>query len=121
MAKAYANAFDMFNANEVKTAKIEALGGAEIKYRELTMTEADSFSQRLIKDYGADGSKPVIDFDEATKLKYEKVALVLIEPKMSVKDLMMLPSSAVGAINEINTLLDGSADDSVDKEGNSES
>jgi hypothetical protein len=121
MAKAYANAFDMFNANEVKTAKIEALNGAEVKYRELTMTEADSFSQRLIKDYGTDGSKPVIDFDEATKIKYEKASLVLIEPKMSVEDLRALPSSAMGAINEINALIDGSDDDSVDEEGNSES
>ena len=120
MAKKFENAFAMFNATETKTAKIEALGGAEIEYRELTMAEQDAFSKRIVKSYGADGKSPEIDFEEANKIKYEKAALVLITPAMTVDDLMGLPASAADAINEINALVDPevNSSDEMDKEGN---
>jgi hypothetical protein len=112
------NVFDMFSTSETHTAEIKALNGAKVTYRYLTMAEQDAFSKRLVKDFGADGSKPIIDFEEATKIKYEKAALILVEPKMSVKDLMALSSNAVEAINEINALIEGE-DEGVDEEGNS--
>ena len=114
----YTNAFAMFAAVENKTAVIKALGGATITYRDLTMNEADAFSQRLIKSYGKDGGAPEIDYDEANKIKYEKVALILIEPKMSVDDLKKLSVHALEAINEISALVDPETKDETDKKGN---
>jgi len=120
MAKTtYANAFDLFNATEEKVAKIEALGGAEVKYRELTMAETDGFAKRLIKDYGTDGSSPVIDFDEATVIKYEKMALALLSPKVTVDELMAKPTSFAPVVNEIVALIDGRDEgEELDEEGN---
>ncbi len=111
------NAFALFTT-EPKKAKIEALDGAEITYRELTMLENDSFSKRLVKGYGDDGVTPEIDFEEATLIKYEKASAMLIEPAMTVEELQELASSALGAINEIIAL--GESKDMLDKEGNSE-
>jgi len=119
MAKTnYSNAFAKFLNNDVKTAKIEALDGAEIKYRDLTMAESDAFTNRLIKDVKKDG-KADIDFVEANKIKYEKVALILIEPQMTVEELRAFPSSAAEAINEINALVDQAVGQEAD-EGNLE-
>jgi len=115
MAKT-SNPFAIFANNEVKTATIEALGGAEIKYRELTMSENDNFTKRLVKDYGTDGSNAEIDFDEAAEIKYEKVALMLIEPAVTVEYLKGLTGKASEAINEINALND--ANEALDNEGN---
>jgi hypothetical protein len=119
MAKTdFSNAFAKFANHEVKTATIKALDGAEVQYRELTMAENDAFTKRLIKDFGKDGKEAEIDFNEANEIKYEKVALMLIEPKMTIEDLKALPASAIDAINEINAL--GEMNASVDKEGNSD-
>ncbi len=106
------NPFTIFVAAK-KTAKIDALGGAEVTYRDLTMMENDEFSKRLIKDYN-DG-KPEIDFDEASEIKYEKAALILVDPVMTVEELKALPSSALSAINEINALIDPKDEDEAEK------
>ena len=119
MAKTdFSKAFAKFANHEVKTATIKALDNAEIQYRELTMAEVDTFSKRLIKGYGEDGKTPEIDFDEANEIKYEKVAMILIQPKMTVEELKALPASAVEAINEINALVDGEDAEGVDEKGN---
>ena len=118
MAKTdFSNAFAKFANHEVKVAVIKALDNAEIKYRELTMAESDAFTKRLIKDFGKDGKDAEIDFNEANEIKYEKVATMLVEPKMTIEDLKALPASAIGAINEINAL--GEAQPETDAEGNS--
>jgi len=120
MAKTdFSQAFAKFANNEVKVAKIAALDGAEIKYRELTMTENDAFTNRLIKDVDKNGD-PEIDFKEANEIKYEKAAMILVEPKMTVKELKALPASASEAINEINALIDAQKDDVATPEGNLE-
>jgi hypothetical protein len=120
MAKTdFSNAFAKFANHEVKTAKIKALDGAEIKYRELTMAETDAFTARIVKKYATDNADAEIDFNAAAEIKYEKVALMLIEPKMTVEELKALPASATAAITEINSLVED--DDMVDNEGNLES
>jgi len=114
--KDYAQAFAKFSTG-VKVAKIKALDNAEIQYRELTMLESDEFINRFIKEVNEDGS-PKFDIEEAMQVKYEKVALILIEPKMTVEDLRALPASASDAINEIIALVDISEADLSDEEGN---
>ena len=120
MAKTdFSQAFAKFANNEVKTAKIKALDNAEIKYRELTMAENDAFTNRLIKDVTKDGEAE-IDFKEANEIKYEKAAMILVEPTMTVKELKALPASTSEAINEINALVEAQKDDIAGSEGNSE-
>lgn len=116
MAGKTLNPFDQFLTSE-KTVHIEALG-ADIRFRDLTMGEADAFNKRLLKDYDGKGD-PSIDLAEATKINYEKIALALIEPKMSVTKLQALGTTASVAINEIIKAIDG-REDGVDEEGNSE-
>ena len=83
------------------------------------MAETDAFTARIVTKYATDSTEAEIDFDAASEIKYEKAALVLIDPKMTVEELKALPASATAAINEINALVE--TDDMVDKEGNSES
>ena len=112
------NPFDVFRKDLEKTATVEGLDG-EIKYRELTMGEADAFNKRLLKDYDGKGD-PSIDMNEATKIGYEKIELCMIEPKMTVKQLQKLPASASKTINAIIRLIDGNTDEVIDEEtGNS--
>lgn len=114
MAKGF-NPFDAY-AVENKTVHIEALN-ADITLRELTIAEADAFNKRLLKGYTGKG-EPEINMEEATKINYEKVALAMVEPKMSVEQLQALPSSASKAIQEIVKHIDGREDIEDEEEGN---
>ena len=116
MAKTFVNPFDAFQTTE-KIVHIEALE-ADVKLRDLTMAEADAFNARLLKGYTGKGD-PEIDMAEATKINYEKVALAMLEPKMTVAQLQALPTSASKAIGEIVKAIDG-REDEVDEEGNEE-
>jgi hypothetical protein len=119
MAKAdFSNAFAKFANHEIKVATIKALDNAEIQYRELTMSEVDMFSKRLIKSYGEDNKTPEIDFDEASEIKYEKASLILVEPKMTVEQLKALPAGAIDAFNEINLLVENDEEGALDEKGN---
>ncbi len=116
MAKS-TNPFAIFNAMEEKTAHIEALN-ADIKYRELTMSESDAFNKRLLKDYKGVG-EPTVDLSEASAISYEKIALCLIDPIMTVDDLKNLPTSAAKAIGEISKVIEGREDEGDEEsEGN---
>ena len=118
MAKTLLDPFAVFANNEVKTAKIEALNGAEIQYRELTMAENDAFTKRLIKNYGkGDGQEAEIDFEAASEIKYEKAALIIMGPTTyTVDQFKAMGVGATAAINEINSLLDDADSDEVDSE-----
>ena len=112
------NPFDKF-VTETKTAHIDSLD-YDITYRELTMAESDAFNKRLIKGYDKENGAE-FDMNEATQVGYEKIELCLIDPKMTAEDLKKLGTSATKAINEILKVIEGGADDMVDKEtGNSE-
>ena len=98
------NIFAQFAGHEVKTATIEALDGAEIKYRTLTIKEADDFQKKMIKSFNDEG-KPELNFDAMSKVRNEKIALCLIEPKMTVKELEELSAEAGKALAEIEALV----------------
>ena len=110
--------FDIFTEHMVKTAKIKALGGAEIKYRELTLNENDEFNERMVKDFDASTGASSVDIKAAQAIKYEKAALMLIEPKKTAEELKALPLTAGDAIDEILALQKSEEDDLVDEEGN---
>ncbi len=116
MAKILANVFAQFQGHEPKKAFIEALGGAEIEYRTLTMKENDDFQKRTVKGFDSEG-KPEFNYDEFSKIKYEKVAMGLIEPAMTVEELNALDGEAAKAIAEIEALISGTSE-LVDEEGN---
>jgi len=101
-----------------KTAKIEALNGEEITYRELTLLEVDTLNLALMSDKGVDANgQPTIDYAKASRIKYEKVALMVMKPKVTVEELYALPNNMRGAIDEILALV-GEDGDVVDSEGN---
>ena len=113
--KKLAGVFAQFAGHETKTAMVEALG-AEIKYRTLTMKESDDFQKRTVKGFDKDG-KPDFNFDAISQLRNEKIALCMVEPKMTIKDLEGLSSEAGKSLLEIEALISGTAD-LTDEEGN---
>ena len=115
MAK-LANVFAQFQGHTEKKANIKALDGAEITYRTLTMKENDAFQKRTVKGFDSEG-KPEFNFDEFSKIKYEKIALGLIEPVMTVAELEDLDGDATKVLNEIEALISGTKE-LVDDEGN---
>jgi hypothetical protein len=114
------NIFAQFAGATEKEATLttEPLAGKKIKYRELTMIEADQFTKRLVKGYDSEG-KPELDMEGLTESKYEKAALCLIEPTVTVEELKGFDGSFADVLTEINTLIDGKeiADEDED-EGN---
>lgn len=97
-------AFDKFKVGN-KVAKVESLG-ITVTYRELTISEVDAFNSRIIDGVDGDG-KARIDYEEAGRIRYEKIALCLISPRTTVEELLGLSASAIGAINELAVLIDG--------------
>ena len=109
------NPFDKFAINN-KVEFIKALD-AEVTYRPLTKAEADKFNARLIGDYKGKGEMEV-DLIEANKINMEKVALCLVDPKLSLADIKGYGDGINEAINEIVALIDGRTEDETDPEGN---
>lgn len=114
MANKFVNPFDTLISEE-KEVVIEDFGTVVI--RDLTMAESDGFNKRLLKNYTGKGD-PEIDMAEATAINYEKVALAMVKPTMTVKQLQALPSSASKVIGEIVKAIDGREDNEEGNEGN---
>ena len=112
------NPFEQLKTKKTKKAKIKALGGAEIEYRELTLGEEDVILESTLKGYDKDG-KPITDIKGAMEVKFKKASYMLVNPKMTVNELKALNGSqARDAIQEIISLVE---DDGFDEEGNSKS
>ena len=94
------NPFNTFKP-KTKKANIEALDGAEIEYRNLTLAETDTLREALITGYNKETGEPEMDFVKAMSIKYDKVALMLVSPKMSKEDLLDLSGEAEKAVDEI--------------------
>ena len=115
------NIFAQFAGATEKEATLttEPLAGKKIKYRELTMIEADGFTKKLVKGYDADG-KPELDMDGLTEAKYEKAAMCLIDPAVTVEELKGFDGSFADVLTEINTLIDGKEIEDEDIESGNE-
>jgi len=108
------NPFAQFSVPEVFTKQIESLN-YEISYRKLTAAEEDNFNVRMVE--GVDRSKKEeVNLKEAVKIKYEKMAMQLIDPKTTVGELQKLPSSVISEVYSAIT-----EDDMIDEKGNLES
>ena len=107
------NPFSIFSINN-QTVHIEALE-ADVTIRPLTMAESDAYNKRLLGKYDGKGD-PTIDLNVATAINYEKVAMCLVEPKMSIPDLKALPTTATKAIGEIVKAIDGRVDEESDED-----
>ena len=97
------NIFAQLFGNEPEEHYIESLGQS-VKLRKLTLKEQWEFQQRMIKS--VHGKDVEINYEEATKIRYEKIAAALVEPEMTAEDLMALSVEAEPAINEIYALVD---------------
>lgn len=111
------NPFDQF-AGETKEITVKALGGKKVTIREMNYEEAVSFSERLFSGVDTDGSAK-IDTKEYIAMRVEKVALCMVEPKMTVDELNALPAKAGGAITEIADAIDELSRNDMDEKGNS--
>ena len=96
--------FDKFSL-KTKKVKIKALDNAEVTIQELTIAQANDFYKRVVKGFGADG-KAEINYNELGDIKLEKVAIGLVEPKMSFQELKALSNKAMPAIDEIAEAID---------------
>jgi hypothetical protein len=99
-----ANIFDKFKVN-TKKVKIDALDGAEITIQELTVAQSTEFQKRVISGIDGDG-KAELNYDELADIKLEKVALAMVEPKLTLEELKALSSTANKAIDEISDAID---------------
>lgn len=116
MSKTTKNPFDIFAINN-RTEFITALG-QEVTFRPLTKKEADEFNVRLLKDYRGDESNMNIDLAEANRINMEKVALCLVEPKLTIEEIEAYGAGISDAINEIVAFIDGRSDDNEEEGGN---
>lgn len=91
--------FTKFQTKEKKVA-IKALDNQEVTIRELTVAESNDFYKRIVGEPKADGGMN-FDFKEIFSIRMEKVALAMVEPQMTLKDLKALSEGATEAINEI--------------------
>ena len=103
---------------EKRTTTVTTSNGTEIEvtYRPLTMNESDNFTKRMFKNFKEEGVAATIDYDAAAEIKYEKLALCIIEPKITVEDLKQLPISEVKMFNKLSELIEPRPE--VDEKGN---
>lgn len=95
------NVFDRFVTDE-RTIAVEALDGAEVTIRELTVAERKRVDAELMKDaiVGEKGQlRPKPSSYQNSQIL--AVSLGLVEPKMSIQKLEKLSAGAVDAIAEI--------------------
>ena len=109
------NPFDKFSEAVEEKVTIESLG-AEITLRKMTQEEKDTFSSMMVKGIKPNGD-PEIDIQKAMEVKYRKIATLMVEPKMSEKQLKNLVD-ATAVIDEIIGYIDGKSDIKEDEEGN---
>jgi len=112
------NPFSKYVGTPTQTAHIKTLDYT-ITYRKLTMAEDDAFNLRLIE--GSTQENPHMNMEAASDIKYEKLAVMLIDPKVTVKELKEMDSDAGEAMVEILKIIEPKSDKVVDDEGNSES
>ena len=88
-----------------KEIKVKALDNAKVTIQELNVGKANEYYGRLFSKLDKDG-KPVLDTKEIIKIKLEKVAEAMVEPKMTVDELTELSAKAGDAISEISDAID---------------
>lgn len=92
--------------------KVEALDGAEVEIRDLTVKESADLFKMLLNDKGEFTSKNSLD------IRTLKVSMCMVQPKMSVDELSALGAKANKAIAEISDAIDSQGEDGLDEEGN---
>jgi len=90
---------------KTKEIKVKALNDAKVTIQELSVGKSNDYYGRLFSNLDAEG-KPVLNTGEIVKVKLEKVAEAMIEPKMTVEELQGLSVKAGNAISEISDAID---------------
>lgn len=117
MSIASENPFEQF-VGETKEIVVKGLGGKRVSIREMNYEEATEFSGRLFSGVDENGSAK-IDAKEYIGMRVEKVALCMLNPKMTVEKLNNLPAKASEAIVEIADAIDEFSRNDTDSRGNS--
>ncbi len=85
-----------------------------IQIKKLSYGEAMAISNKSIKSIGADGT-PEIDFEAAQKAKYEKISRALVQPKLTVLQLLAMDDTADEIIDEIYAIVDPKTAEAIAK------
>jgi len=107
--------------NVIYKANLESMGGAEVEYRKLTASESDYFQSEAMAavEFGEDGNAvpkmDAVSLQLASNIKYEKLSLVLVNPKQTEDELKGLPSEI---INDLVATLLAEVEVELDTEGN---
>ena len=105
-----ANPFSMFTPSET-VHKVKALNNASITVRDLTQAEKAAIDGIMYSEgFGTDG-KPQLSIEAIGKANLMKISKVLVEPKMSVKELEALSVEASSAFTEILELISPKVDE----------
>ena len=97
------NPFDLFKPTET-SHKIAALNGAEVTLKTLSQAEKAEIDAVLYSGGFEDG-KPVLSMEALNKANIVKLSKILVEPKMSIKDLERLSVEVDSAFKEIIDLV----------------
>ena len=107
------NVFDKYIPTETKHA-IKALDGAEVTLRKLTLKESTDLTNKLVKSVDKHGV-PEMDMEAAGRSKLEKLSLAMVDPKMTVDELLALGTDASTAIDEIYAIVDPKTAEAIKK------
>jgi len=99
-----ANPFSKYTL-KTKEIKVKALNDAKVTIQELSVGKSNDYYGRLFSKLDGEG-KPVLNTGEIVKVKLEKVAEAMIEPKMTMEELQGLSAKAGNAISEISDAID---------------
>lgn len=104
------NPFEQFNGKETKH-KIEALGGAEVTLRELSLADNAEIEALLYKEGFNDDGKPIMSITNINKAKLMRVSKALVVPVMTMEHLETLSLHSLNAINEIADIVNPRVDE----------
>ena len=100
-----ANPFTTMFQGKETTHNIQALNGAEVKLRTLSLAD-NAEIEAIIYSKGLDeNGKPIISIEDINSAKILRVSKSLVNPKMSVKELNALSVGSMDAINEIMDII----------------
>ncbi len=80
-------------------------GGQEVTMKKLSYGEGQRISNASIDGIDQDGN-PQINFSEANRAKFKKIAASLVEPKMTEKQLEALSTDADDIIDQLYKICD---------------
>ena len=101
-----------FDAYLPQAEEFTLSNGNVIQIKKLSYGESMDISNKSISGIDSEGN-PEINFEAAQKSKYEKISRSMVEPKMTVKQLLNLSDEADDILEEIFEIVDPKTAESI--------